>query len=196
MASVGGASVSISFWFLLLIAGAIYLGKGTAIPLITAVILHELAHLIGIALCGYKIRAVKFTIKGIQIDISSQGKAQLASELLISFAGPLAGLLTAWGFFALEFNDFGYVSVILSLFNLLPIAGLDGGKILLEVLTSVSPAYGQSICDIISFCTILILMVGGLGLYMVYPQLGQLLIASGAVLLINSIVKMPGFGTK
>lgn len=192
MASVRGASVSISFWFLLLIAAAIYLGKGTAIPLIVAIILHELAHLAAIALCGYKIRAVKFTIKGIQIDISAQNKARLTSELIISFAGPLVGLLTAWAFFALKLPDFGYVSVILSLFNLLPIAGLDGGKILLEVLIAVSPVYGQSICDVISFCTILILMLGGLGIYMVYPQLGQLLIAAGAVLMLNIIFKMPG----
>lgn len=192
MATVRGASVSISFWFLLLIAAAIYLGKGTAIPLIAAIILHELAHLAAIAVCGYKIRAVKFTVKGIQIDISAQNKARLASELLISFAGPLAGLLSAWAFFSVDLPAYGYVSVILSLFNLLPIAGLDGGKILLEILTAVSPVYGQSICDMISYCTILILMMGGLGIYMVSPQLGQLLIAAGAVLLLNSIFKLPG----
>ncbi len=192
MTSMRGASVSISFWFLLLIAAAIYFGKGTAIPLIVAIAIHELAHLGAIALCGYKIRSVKFTIKGIQIDISSQNKARLASELIISSSGPLVGLVTAWAFFVFNLPDYGYVSIVLSLFNLLPITGLDGGKILLEVLTTVSPVYGQSIFDIVSFCTILVLMVGGLGVYMMYPLLGQLLIAAGAVLLLNIVLKLPG----
>lgn len=106
----------------------------------TPVIVHELGHVVTLRLCGLRIRRFRADLGGLCIEYA--GIATPLEHCAAAFAGPAAGL--AYAFAASYFGKrsgnevlilSAGVSFLLSVFNLLPVLPLDGGRIFSVAMT-------------------------------------------------------------
>ena len=105
------------------------------------VAVHELGHLLALWLLGLPLRGLRIELRGLCIEYG--GSAGAFAHALAAAAGPLAGIAFAFAASRLG-NRLGSdwlcltagVSLLLSIFNLLPAAPLDGGMILLRLSTA------------------------------------------------------------
>ncbi len=95
------------------------------LALLSAVLFHELGHLITILILKKKISAVTLEPFGARIIIKNE--VSYSHEILIALAGPAASLLL---FFLLGNGNAADYSLFLGIINLLPISTLDGGRAL------------------------------------------------------------------
>ena len=102
--------------------------------ILTPVIVHELGHILTLRLYGLRIRRVRADLRGLCIEYG--GLCAPLGHAVSALAGPAAGLAYAFAasFFARRGGNevltlSAGVSMLLSLFNLLPILPLDGGRI-------------------------------------------------------------------
>ena len=110
--------------------------KITAVLLPVAV--HELGHLLVLRLLGLPLRGIRLELRGLCIEYG--GSCGALAHALIAAAGPLAGIVYAFAASRIG-NHLGSdwlcmtagVSLLLSLFNLLPAIPLDGGRLFLHL---------------------------------------------------------------
>ncbi len=105
---------------------------GSFALLLPGVLVHEAGHALLLRLGGLRLRRVSLGLFGLEMDYWGQ----LAGPLGLGAigAGPLFGL--AYGFVCCQLGGgfwelSGGLSILLSLFNLLPVLPLDGGRLLL-----------------------------------------------------------------
>lgn len=132
---------------LTLIAGALalILGMSAEMPaLITAMCVHEMAHLIAARVCGLAVDYIEIMPFGGAAHIRDIYSAPRIRLMLTAASGPLANLLLATLGAALawwEVLGFAQAAIIvrinlmLMLFNLLPALQLDGGRIFYAIAT-------------------------------------------------------------
>lgn len=162
---------------------------------LTAIILHEVGHLIMAYGCHTPIRSIKLDLLGAEIALG--GMVSYKQEFLIAMGGPLANVLTVVVLYICHTGDINIsnaeillsASVVLAVFNLLPIESMDGGRMLSIFLSHLlSPTVAhvtlQITTGIFLFCLWLIsgyalLMGGGMvslfvfSLYMLARILGR-----------------------
>lgn len=122
--------ISLLWMALLAISDTPYL-----LPTLFAVVLHELGHIFCAKILKIQIRKFNLSLLGARLEIA--GEISYQDELLLALGGPLFGALGfAFSLFpALKFGfpallHFAIISLVLALFNLLPLETLDGGRIL------------------------------------------------------------------
>jgi len=99
--------------------------------LVPAVFIHEAGHALAVRGCGARITRLRVEITGLCLDCA--GLLNPRQEILCAAAAPMAGLARAA---ALSGSSHPWaqlscrLSLGLSLFNLMPVPALDGGKIL------------------------------------------------------------------
>lgn len=125
---------------------------------LTAVILHEAAHLALIGLCGCTIDCIEVTPIG--LTIRRTGLTGHLSDIAIHLSGPFANLTTALVWMTVCGTDtltFA-ANLFFGLLNLLPIKSLDGEKALYALLAIfLSESYCRRACRIISNLFLLLL---------------------------------------
>ncbi|SDE73129.1 M50 family metallopeptidase [Sporomusa acidovorans] len=140
-----GVELLVNNWFIGLIAFFALCGLVSKVLLVfSAVLWHELAHMLMAMGLGYKVRQIELLPFGAVARVERLADAGATSEIMIAAAGPLA----SFGLAALcytEWNEvsnwqdvfkfYGEVNLMLALFNLLPALPLDGGRILRAVLS-------------------------------------------------------------
>ncbi|QDR80131.1 M50 family metallopeptidase [Sporomusa termitida] len=142
---VAGVEIIFNNWFLVLLALFTAAGLGGKILLVfSAVLLHELAHMLMAGGLGYKVKQVELLPFGAMARVERLADAGAASEIMIAAAGPMASLVLAALCYA-RLNEagawqevvrfYGEVNLTLALFNLLPALPLDGGRILRALLS-------------------------------------------------------------
>ena len=92
---------------------------------VIAAVIHELGHYCAVRITGGSLYRLKCSMSGAVMEASGLTEK---SELICLLAGPLAGLLTLLTIRI--FPTLALCGFIQSLYNLLPIYPLDGGKIL------------------------------------------------------------------
>ncbi len=102
-----------------------YLDGRLLLPFLAAAGLHELGHYLALRQMGKPPRAITLRFSGAVMDVDALSYRE---ELWAAAAGPLVYLLT--GLFCPLLPALAFYSVILGCFNLLPIPGLDGSRIL------------------------------------------------------------------
>ncbi len=117
--------------FLLLWALFFFLDQDGVAPwALAACTVHELAHVICLYLAGGRIKRIRFTAFGAEIEGQSWRRLSYGGELLSVLAGPGSNLMLA--FLAARAGErwylFAGLNLSLGIFNLLPAPGLDGGR--------------------------------------------------------------------
>ena len=142
---MAGVEIIFNNWFLAVLALFAAAGLGGKILLVfSAVVLHELAHMLMAGGLGYKVKQVELLPFGATARVERLADAGAASEIMIAAAGPMASLVLAALCYA-RLNEagvwqevvrfYGEVNLTLALFNLLPALPLDGGRILRALLS-------------------------------------------------------------
>ena len=96
--------------------------------IVLAAAIHELGHITALGLCGGRVRRIRLHPGGAEILAAPLPPGR---ELLCILAGPTAGSLTAlaWQFFP----ELAAAGVVQTAFNLLPLPGLDGGRMVRNI---------------------------------------------------------------
>jgi Zn-dependent protease len=131
-----------------------YIGAAiiTAVAYIASLLAHELAHSLVARRNGVKVEGITLWLLGgvsrLQGEFSDPG-----AELRVAGAGPLTSLvlggafwLLAWGLHALGMHGvvvaavawLGGINILLAVFNVIPAAPLDGGRVLQAVLWAIT----------------------------------------------------------
>ncbi len=139
----------------------------TAIAIALPVAVHEFSHIIALCLSGLKVKSIRAELTGLCIDYC--GFAEPLAHIAAAFAGPAGGFIYAYaasliaretGCARLELS--AGISLLLSAFNLLPVLPLDGGRILLGLMTMLLGAQaGERIAYRISFAITAVLLAAG-----------------------------------
>lgn len=128
------------------------------IPMLLAIALHELGHIVIARLINIRLRELKLGIFGAALSPESY-LYSYKKEILLCLGGPLVNFLCAIivsSFFYTEpFEYFKMCSLALGVLNLLPVSGFDGGRIFTALLSMIfSPRAVQVISKFISFVLI------------------------------------------
>ena len=136
-----GISIEITFLFVAFIAFLISL-RAPANVFFTVIssLFHEMGHLFVMMLLSCKPQKIRFELTGINI-IRRNIPLNTFREILISLGGPVFnGILFVFSCFILclfknnSVMTFACTNLILMLFNMMPVKGLDGGNILYNLL--------------------------------------------------------------
>jgi stage IV sporulation protein FB len=97
---------------------------------------HEAGHLLAMIFCGRPPQKIRLTAFGAEI-CANAATASYAADAVVSAAGPLLNLLLWQIWFPLSTNGrfFALANAVLAVFNLLPVEPLDGGQVLLSLLS-------------------------------------------------------------
>ncbi len=112
-------------------------GFADTLPVLLAVLLHEIGHLIACRLLGVRVHTLRPTAAGAVIGYDA-ASLSYPREIAAAFAGPLVNFLSFFlvlGCHGRTAVLFGITSLTLALFNLLPHKRLDGGVILSAILS-------------------------------------------------------------
>ncbi len=147
-------------------------GCGLVSALAPAALAHELGHVLALRLCACRITRCSITLTGVELDYAPRLEGLRCALCLL--AGPLAGALYAAAAFALSgtfWKMSGALSVLLSVFNMLPILPLDGGRIAAALLPERAARF-------VSGAMALCLLAGGAALAFYASVWGLLCMAS------------------
>jgi stage IV sporulation protein FB len=169
--AAGGALISLlSVWFDGDGLMDLWRGMAEALTVAAAALLHELGHIAAAWGWGIPIKALRLDLFGARMEL--WGLIPYRAELAVAAGGPLVSLLAVS--FALSLGGhragaylFAAVSLGLGGLNLLPVRGLDGGRMLFCLLAML---LGERAADVILRVTTG-LALGGLWLLSVYALL-------------------------
>ncbi len=136
--------VTLTADFLFLLALLLYTGAGPVLGCCgVAATIHETGHILCCRALGVSVRRLRLSLVGAELDLGGRCRSG-AEECLVALAGPLFNLGTAA--LALVFSLpgqlrylFAGASLMLALFNLLPVLPLDGSRILHGALSALGP---------------------------------------------------------
>lgn len=126
---LGRLTCTPDFLFLLSLSWALDMGMVFRLSLLAA-LLHEGGHLLACLLLGIPVQRLRLTCCGGILE--TRGALEGRIGLLIALAGPAMNLLTVCVLLPLADTEWAAVllgvSLVLGLFNLLPMLPLDGGR--------------------------------------------------------------------
>lgn len=163
--------IRISAGALILAAGAYYFCEiKTLTALLIPILVHELGHIAALLMLGFSLRSFKAELKGLCITYS--GSCGAVGHAMAAAAGPMAGLIYAaaasWAGDRLQ-SDWlclsAGLSLILSVFNLLPALPLDGGRIFTLLANAfLGERRGTAVSDALGFVCAAALLAAGIWL--------------------------------
>ena len=163
--------LQISPWLALLLGAFVLLSSPALLAaLLTAALVHELAHWAVLRRLGGEVRSLQLGLFGARMEIAHPERLSYGGEMLVTAAGPLVNLLLAPGLAWLGreaevFWLFAGAQLVLGAFNLLPALPLDGGRILWLALAWLTEPYtAQRVLSAVSLAVSLALLLGGGGL--------------------------------
>lgn len=157
--------VKASGGFLLLLAWLNYTDTQGMVPLaFLACGLHELGHWAMLRALGGEVLRVDLTIAGAAMGLGRP--LSYGREALSALTGPAVSLALAWlGHFLPGGALFAGINLVLGLFNLLPVSGLDGGRALhCAVAVLAGPDAAQRLAGWLDGLLVGVLLAGGMAL--------------------------------
>ena len=115
------------FWLVLALMLLLFPLKFLAGVLIAALV-HEYGHLLAIRLTGGQVLSLRLRAGGAEIETAPMKPGK---EALCAIAGPAAGALTifAWQWFP----ELAVAGLVQTVFNLIPVYPLDGGRLVRNI---------------------------------------------------------------
>ena len=161
-----GTEFYISFLFAAVITAMLVFDRtGFILPLLFAVFVHELGHLAAMWVLDCAPKRIRLVPAAVEITTKLQSGGRY--EIFIALCGPAINLLL----FAILFVNYlafsndsyltvGLINLLIGLFNLLPVTGLDGGTVLFNILCrKAEPSRAALIMRIINFSVALAALV-------------------------------------
>lgn len=180
---------SVSLFSCLWFTALLLLDAPFVLPLTAAVAIHETGHLLCAAFLKVKITGIRISMLGARIDVDPSSLSY-GREFALALCGPLAGIIGHLILYPLSspssslssyFFNLSAISLTLSLFNLLPVDSLDGGRMLRCALSRFfSPDLADRAMKLFTFASLLLLWL--ISVYM------MLKIVSGLPLFIFSAI--------
>ncbi|MBQ5765036.1 MAG: site-2 protease family protein [Clostridia bacterium] len=167
-----GIRFSVSVGFLGLLCLMLYIDKsGLMLPTLLSTLFHEFGHLLSLLMLNLKPKGVVFKVGA--ISIIGSFALNTRGELFLNLAGPILNFLLFFIFFGCYLilgtaftRDFALINLVLGVFNLLPVTGLDGGSIVSILLLKIlKPLTANTVCIIISAITILLIFILGVNVF-------------------------------
>lgn len=135
-----GTEIYISFLFCALITIMLATDRtGLALPTLFSVFVHEIGHLFAMWVLDCEPKSIRLIPASIQVTKSITNK--YTGDIWIALSGPIINFVL---FGSLYFNYLTFknpntqiwalINLIIALFNLLPVNGLDGGTILFSLI--------------------------------------------------------------
>lgn len=161
-----GTEFYISFLFAAVITAMLAFDRtGFILPLLFAVLIHELGHLTAMWILDCAPKRIRLVPAAVEITTKLQSGGKY--EIFIALCGPAVNLLLFATLFVnyLAFNNDSYLTVglinlLIGLFNLLPVTGLDGGTVLFNILCrKTEPSKAALIMRIINFSVALLALI-------------------------------------
>lgn len=151
-------------------------------PYLAAAAGHEAAHAAAVYLCGGRITRLRLGFGDLQMAATPLGDRALC---FCAAAGPAANLLCALTL-GRRAPVFAAVSLLLGLYNLLPLAQLDGGTLLRLLLCRFFPIHGAQAAQWVSTGCLALLLVLAAQVSLArgggpFPLLAAALVASRAL---------------
>lgn len=179
-----GVPVRITFPFSALVTFLLYVDRtGLMGYALLAVVLHETGHLAVMHFAKAKPSGLELSLRGVLIV--SPAVPGVWQRLLIAVGGSAANLLFGGLFLAFGWSTAGAVQLIVALYNLLPIQGLDGGSILSGFLCLFGLGEKRWILSLCSFITAGVVFVLGVQLLLLNGSNISLLLLGVYLLLLN-----------
>lgn len=181
----GGRRWEVTPGFWLLLALSLLAGAGTVLPLVLlASLCHELGHVAALAWAGAKVERFRLTAFGAELR-SDTRYMPYGRELLCTLAGPAVNLALALVLARLT-GDYllAGANLLLGVFNLLPMPGLDGGRALhLLISWLTDPMTADRVCRWVGLLsalaltgvTLILVVAHRTGLFLLLAALGTLL---------------------
>ena len=153
-----GTEFYVSFLFAAVITAMLAFDRtGFILPLLFAVLIHELGHLVAMWILDCAPKRIRLVPAAVEITTKIQSGGKY--EIFIALCGPTVNLLLFASLFVnyLAFGNDSYLTVgliilLIGLFNLLPVTGLDGGTVLFNILCrKTEPSKAALIMRIINF---------------------------------------------
>lgn len=166
--SLFGTKIYVSYFFVAVFTVMVFCDKtGLIIPLSIAVFSHETAHLLGLFFYKSAPKEIKLSLGGMLIV--KPENLNIKQEIFVLICGPLSNLILFFVFLILYnctrieiFLKNAAVELIVSIYNLLPARGLDGGTLLYNFLIStISPFFANLICLFVSLFVAAFFLVFG-----------------------------------
>lgn len=144
MINIKKIGFSIHYSFLIFFLLSLFIGLGELVLMyFICLLIHEGMHAFVAKKRGYKIGKIKLMATGAVLEAESD-EFSVRDEIIIAIAGPLINLIIAmllivcWWIVPETYNftlDLCVINLVLFAFNMLPIFPLDGGRILLALLS-------------------------------------------------------------
>lgn len=162
----------VSVGFAGLICLMLYIDRsGLLIPSILATLIHEAGHVFCLMIFKSDIKKIHLKIGAVGV----MGNFYLSpkNEILMTLAGPISNILF-FAVFLFLYNfektiwilNFSLINLVLGVFNLLPIMGLDGGSIVYLLLCFCkSKTFAKKISLVLSLVTIFVLCALGTNIF-------------------------------
>ncbi len=169
--------IEIGGGFLLLLALLLLTEERLTGPFLMACAVHEAGHLLMLYALGGRAERIRCTVCGAEISVAALPGISYPAEMLSVLAGPMAGLILSLAAAKLGFCVTAGVSLVLTVFNLLPLRGQDGGRLLYLLLAwRGSPVTARQVAAVISRSVSLLFLL--LGLWVLYRGGGIALLAA------------------
>ena len=191
-----GTEIYISFLFMAVICVMLATDRtGLLLPTLFAVLMHEIGHLFAMWVLDCSPKQIKLIPASVQITAPLTSKYK--NDIIIAIIGPVVNLLL---FFVLYINflcfknsiilNYALINLLITIFNLMPVIGLDGGTILFSVLAK-KTEYNKAILTL----KIITLIVAAAVIFLavtltIRGKINISLYIIGIYLVIASIIKM------
>ncbi len=166
-----GTEIYISFLFCAVLCFMLAIDRtGLVIPTLFAVFIHESGHMLAMWAADCQPKAIRLIPTSVQIVRGFSPKK--CGEIAITVCGPLANLVI-FGVLIANFCIFksqqslmfGTLNLVIAVFNLMPVSGLDGGALLTALIAHFTDIYkAEGIVRIITSVFAVIIFL--LGIYL------------------------------
>ena len=142
-----GTEIHVSFLFCAVVCFMLEIDRtGLVIPTLFAVFIHESGHLLAMWAADCQPKAIRLIPSSVQIIRGFSPKR--GGEIAVTVCGPLSNLVIAgvlianYAMFGAEQSlTFGILNLVIAVFNLLPVSGLDGGTLLTLIIAHFTDIY-------------------------------------------------------